>query len=543
MSLLDAPDELSRRLEVPAVPDPVSTHIKDVMPQADDGLAPSSWDGTAPLTAPEHPASGQDAAAREISADEESAGAVREGSAGVIGMGRRLARALGVDRAIAFTVMARGWSSVAGLATLTLIARFLSPAEQGFYYTFYSLVAMQIVFELGFSVVILQAASHEAAHLEIRETGEVIGPEREHGRLASVLKKSVHWYTAAAALMFCTLLPTGLVFFRHAAAKSSADVHFAGPWALIVLASACTFQIDPLFSFLEGCGYVPEVARTRLRQSVFGTVLGWSALLLHHGLYAPGCMILGQAIAGGGFLFSRRRLLTGLLRKPVGPDQRINWGAELWPFQWRIAVSWLCGYFTFQLFNPILMNFRGPVEAGQMGMTLNVCGTLSQMAVAWMNTKAAPFGRMIARKEYRRLDTVFSMALLQSTGAAVVACGAVWLIVEWMLHHGVRVHGGLLANRLLPPLPLALLFAGTVGNIVVFGEALYLRAHKQEKFMVNSILGAAYIVPLAVWLGRMHGTHGGAWGIAVAYALGTGVIGLGYGSYTFFKWRRIWHAA
>lgn len=459
------------------------------------------------------------------------------------GLARRLARALGIDRAIAFTVLARGWSSLAGIGTLTLIARFLSPAEQGFYYTFYSLVALQIVFELGFSVVILQTASHEAAHLQISPEGVITGPEEPHCRLASVLQKSVRWYTIAAVLMAVTLVPVGLAFFRHAAARPGGNaVHFGWPWLLVVLASSCTFQIDPLFSFLEGCGYVPEVARTRLRQSITGTALGWGAFLLHRGLFAPGCMIFGQAVAGFWLLWTRRGVLLPLLRHTTSRF-RIDWRAEVWPFQWRIAVSWLAGYITSQLFNPILMNYRGPVEAGQMGMSLNVCGTLSSMAIAWMNTKAAPFGRMIAREEYGVLDRTFFRALWQSTLAAVLACGFVWSAVAWLGMRGVRLHGVLLAGRLLAPLPLAMLFFGTVGNIVVFAEALYLRAHKKEKFMANSIAGALYIAPLAYLLGRWQNPHGGAWGIAAAYALGTLIIGLGYGTYTFLRWRRIWHAA
>ncbi len=458
------------------------------------------------------------------------------------GLARRLARSLGVDRAIAFTVLARGWSSLAGIGTLTLIARFLSPAEQGFYYTFYSLVAMQIVFELGFSVVILQTASHEAAHLHIAPDGTVTGPAEPHSRLASVLQKSVRWYTVAAVLMAVTLVPVGLAFFRHAAARPGGNtVHFALPWLLVVLASSCTFQIDPLFSFLEGCGYVPEVARTRLRQSLVGTALGWGAFLLHGGLFAPGCMIFGQALAGGWFVWTRRGLLRPLLRHATA-SFAIDWRAEVWPFQWRIAVSWLAGYITSQLFNPILMNYRGPIQAGQMGMSLNVCGTLSSMAIAWMNTKAAPFGRMIARREYALLDRTFFRALWQSTLAAVLACGVVWLAVDWLGARGIRFHGVLLASRLLAPVPLALLFFGTVGNIVVFAEALYLRAHKQEKFMANSIAGALYIAPLAYLLGKWQDPHGGAWGIAAAYALGTLIIGLGYGTYTFLRWRRVWHA-
>lgn len=49
---------------------------------------------------------------------------------------------LGIDNAIAFTILGRGWASAAGLITVALIARFLSPAEQGYYYTFGSLVAL-----------------------------------------------------------------------------------------------------------------------------------------------------------------------------------------------------------------------------------------------------------------------------------------------------------------------------------------------------------------------------------------------------------------
>src|SRR5579872_5549471 len=91
---------------------------------------------------------------------------------------------LGLDRAVGFSVLARFWSSAAGLVTVALIARFLSPAEQGYYYTLGSLVALQIIFELGFSFVILQMASHERAHLEISRIGTITGNPVSHARLA-----------------------------------------------------------------------------------------------------------------------------------------------------------------------------------------------------------------------------------------------------------------------------------------------------------------------------------------------------------------------
>src|SRR5215472_18270418 len=120
---------------------------------------------------------------------------------------------LGLDRAVGFSVLARFWSSAAGLVTVALIARFLSPAEQGYYYTFGSLVAIQIVFELGFSFVILQLASHERSCLHISDDHEITGDPIAHARLASVLQKSVRWYSVGAFLVAATLIPSGFYFF------------------------------------------------------------------------------------------------------------------------------------------------------------------------------------------------------------------------------------------------------------------------------------------------------------------------------------------
>ena len=208
-----------------------------------------------------------------------------------------LRHVLGVDRAVGFTVLARFWSSSAGLVTVALIARFLSPAEQGYYYTFGSLVAMQMVFELGFSFVILQLASHERAQLSISSSYEITGDTIAHARLASVVQKSVRWYSVAAALLALTLLPVGFYFF-HTHQQGQA-VSWFSPWCLDAVMAVVNFQVDPLLSFLEGCGYVANVARLRFVQPVTGSFLAWMALISHHGLFAPAMMLLGMAFCFG----------------------------------------------------------------------------------------------------------------------------------------------------------------------------------------------------------------------------------------------------
>lgn len=444
----------------------------------------------------------------------------------------QLKHLLGLDRAIVFTVMARFWSAAAGVVTVLLIARFLTPREQGYYYTFSSLVALQIVFELGFSFVILQLAAHERAQLTFLPDGLIEGNAVSHSRLASVLQKSVRWYSVAAVLMAAALLPAGLLFFtthQH----DGAEVAWKFPWCLLVVVAILTFQLDPVFSFLEGCGSVAQVARMRLGQAILGSLLAWTAMATHHGLFSPAMMILGQATVGLAFVLTspRRPLLKGLLLFRVG-EHTIGWRREIWPFQWRIAISWLCGYFIFQLFNPVLFAYQGPVAAGRMGMSLSISSSIGAVAIAWMNTKASPFGNLVARGEIAVLDKLFFRTLWQST--LLLAAGITTFFLILILGSGSFPK---LAIRVLPPWAFALLLLTTIMNHIVFSEALYLRAHKREPFLIQAVMVAILLGCTTLILGKYWGANA----VTVGYFMIGGVFGLASGTYIFFSKRREWH--
>jgi len=72
-----------------------------------------------------------------------------------------LSSKLGIDKAIGFTVVARFIQGVGGFVSLFLIAAYLTSEEQGFYYTFGSILAIQIFFELGLGGIINQYTAHE----------------------------------------------------------------------------------------------------------------------------------------------------------------------------------------------------------------------------------------------------------------------------------------------------------------------------------------------------------------------------------------------
>lgn len=434
----------------------------------------------------------------------------------------------GLDRAIAFTVLARGWAAIAGAVTVLLIAKFLSPAEQGYYFTFSSLVAVQVVFELGFSFVLLQLAAHERTLLTFHPDGTVTGDVVAFARIASILQKSVKWYSRAAVLMAATLLPLGFYFFTtHQAGTVQ---HWRTAWVLLVIATAATFQINPVFSYFEGCGFVAEVARLRFSQAFFAGICAWSALISHHGLYAPAATLGGQAIVGGVWLFWRRPLLKNLLSHEVG-DQQISWKTEIWPFQWRIAISWLSGYFIYQIFSPVLFAYQGAVAAGQMGMSITLMMSIGTIALAWMNTKASPFGSLVAQRNFSKLDHLFFRTLKQSTLFLMASDLVLFGALLWS-----EVHFPHLASRVLPPRGFALLLAAGVANHIVFCQALYLRAHKREPFMGLSLFTGILVTSSTYILGRYTTLEAVAWGF-----LSASVIFAVTATYIFVSKRREWH--
>jgi hypothetical protein len=265
-------------------------------------------------------------------------------------------------------------------------------------------------------------------------------------------------------------------------------------------------------------------------QSAAGSLLAWTVLIHHRGLFAPSMMLFGMASASLVWLSGKRKLLLGLLRYNAGLH-KIRWNQEVWPFQWRIAVSWLSGYFLFWIFNPVLFAFRGPVEAGRMGMSLSLANAIQAIAVSWVSTKSAPFGTLIARKEYRRLDQTFFQALWQSF--AVSLAGA---LVAWLGCVYLNLRHFSFAQRLLGPVSLGILLLYMIVNVVIYAEAYYLRAHKREVFFVNSVVGAIAVTVCTFIFGRRYGAPG----IVVSTCL-LNWGGLVWATYKFRKYRRMWH--
>lgn len=451
----------------------------------------------------------------------------------------RLLRFAGVDRAIGYGVLARLWQVIAGPVSMIVIATNLSREQQGFYFTINSLLALQLFFELGLTGVIATFVSHEFVDLTWGNRGTITGDPRSLRRLEDILAKTTLWFCVAAVLLIVFLIPAGLLFFSQGK-QAVTDFSWRLPWILAVAGTAGNLMVTPFFSVMMGSGDVANVNKREMLGAFLGPMLSWSVLLLHGGLFAAPAVTFGNLLVSWLYLCRQKPELLKKawrcikeIRRAKAQEERVSWRGEIWPLQWKIALSWISGYFLFQLFNPVLFHYHGAVVAGQMGMTLSASNALMGVCITWMSAKSPEFGKLIAQQEWRRLDALFFRTLSRSTAISILGAVGGWSVI-WYLQGHFKI-----GARFIPASDAAFLLAAVCIVIVIFGLATYLRAHKQEPFMVLSISNAL-LQGSAIWI---MGKYFASRGVSMAYFAVSLCFGLPYAVIIWQRCRRKWHAS
>ncbi|HNY29697.1 MAG TPA: hypothetical protein PKO15_02310 [Fibrobacteria bacterium] len=439
---------------------------------------------------------------------------------------------VGIDQAVFYTAGAKLFQAMVQFAVLGALAKNLSPYEQGYYYTFQSVLALQIFFELGMTSVLIQATSHEAAPLDLAG-GERVPESSEAGRrLASLLHYLVRWYLTASVLFFVCVLIVGVVFFE----KSQGGLQmqqWVGAWLLSTLMTAVSMVFQAIVAFSEGIGRISLAAKVRAVQGVCTVLTLFVAMTFGLGLYSPGAALFVGLFAGGAMLWKANKNVLLEIWRQMDPDLKIHWTKDLWGFQWRMALSWVSGYLIFQFSTPVVFKLLGSVEAGKYGITQQVVNGISALSMAWATTRQARWGRWIAMNDRFALDADFRATLKRTFAVnallAVVFVG-VMEIGRWFFP--------IYTDRFAPLSVTIVLLSCGAANQIIFTQATYLRAHKQEPFLWVSIAGA-----VLVGVGSFVFAHMGILAVATVYLFSTLVVGLGAGTWIFVSKKREWQRA
>jgi membrane protein CcdC involved in cytochrome C biogenesis len=403
----------------------------------------------------------------------------------------------GLDFHVLVTLLFRGWVVLAGGATALLLPIWLSPAEQGYYFTFASLLALQVFFELGLNQIIMQLVSHEVAHLAEDDQGRLRGEAAHVDRLSSLARLIRRWYGSAALLFALVGGSVGGLFFAQRASEPMAG--WLGIWSVLVCSTAANLWLSPNLAVMEGCGKIGQVARLRLVQSVLGYGLLWLALLMGAGLWSAAALPVVSAACTGYWIVFHGHTLRWLADRSSDPKHQVHWQTDVLPLQWRIGLSWASGYLIFNLFTPMVFSRYGAAEAGRLGLALTLFAALSTIGMSWVNAKAPNFTMHIARGQRAELNAQFRSLFVRSTVFIALACAGVVLAALYGKHIGLP-----LMERIAAPAVLAVLAVTTTVNAMVYSMAIYMRAHREEPMLLQSIV-VGLLIAVSVYIGSVFG--------------------------------------
>jgi O-antigen/teichoic acid export membrane protein len=447
---------------------------------------------------------------------------------------KKIASKIGLDKAIMFTSSSSILNALGSVISVILVVKYLTGVEQGFYYTFGSIAAIQVFFDLGLNGIIVQYVAHEASNLKWKSDHKISGESKYISRLSSLLHFGVKWYLLFASILLISLISVGFIFFTKYD-SSHGIISWKAPWILLAIGTCFNLILSPIIAFIQGLGKVKEIAKIQFIALFFKLSILWGGLILGAKLYVIGLNSLTGVFILAVILFSNyRKILIDIWITAI--VEKVHYRKEIFPYQWKIAISWISGYFIFQLFNPVLFATDGAVVAGQMGITLAALNGILSLSLAWITTKVPLFSGLIAQKEYSRLDHIFNKTLKQSAVINFAALAFMMMMIFLLRLFNIELSGKPIGNRFLNYIPMVLMMIPVFLNQFIAAWATYLRCHKKEPFLIISIVGGVLCLLSTVILGSYFGVIG----VSSGYCLIT--ISLFPWGYYIFKTKRLeWH--
>jgi O-antigen/teichoic acid export membrane protein len=176
--------------------------------------------------------------------------------------------------------------------------------------------------------------------------------------------------------------------------------------------------------------------------------------------------------------------------------------------------------------------FHGPVYSGKVGITITLVMAIFNMSNIWMYTITPRMNMLISQKSWDNLDRLFKRRLYLSLGTYLLISIGVFIFLalfgkSWIIPK--------ITARFLPVTSLIILLVCYFLQLIINSWALYLRGHKQEPYVVPSLLSAVWIAVVTYLAGRFVSPAWFFLGFLTSYIWGLPVTHIIYRKYR-IKW-------
>jgi O-antigen/teichoic acid export membrane protein len=371
-----------------------------------------------------------------------------------------------------------------GLITALIVTMYLSPEEQGYFYTMASILSAYTLLDLGLSNLLVQISAKHFTKLKWSEDREISPNDNNRVRFLSFVNQSFRWYLYTGFLTLL-LIPIGFIYFRYA--HTIPTLNWQAPWTFIVLCLALCMPIIGIMSILEGSHRIIEVYTLRIVHYSLGACLAWLMLFSGYGLFA---LAMPPLAIFGVLTYWLTKNYHHLTKEIFNAERLFDWKKEVGSLHKRVATTWIGNYLFLHVPTPIIFYFLGPEKAGQFGLSMTIANVLAAIATSQITSIVPKYTHLVEEQDFKGAENLFMKYLMVSIKYSI---GGVFLFTLFTYSMANSPH----LNRLLPwneLLILLLALAAFHGTSIM---ASYFRAYGKEptaKFNLYGILFALFIM-------------------------------------------------
>jgi hypothetical protein len=391
-------------------------------------------------------------------------------------------------------LICRGTQAASGLILLYVVTKFFSQLEQGYYYLFVSITALQLFFDLGLNVVIINLVSHEWAVIERCSQNDSAQAQIARSRLESLFLFSIKWYGIGSLLLMSLFYFVGTYFFYN---KGLPPSQWHTQWIAHLLFSSLSFAISPILAVLEGCNKVASVNLFRAIQVALSYTFFYLSASNNLGLTSiaafSGSMLFLAIIY---VVVINYKFLVELLS--CKGTHKVSWINEIFSLQGKISIQAIFSYLGYYALTPLVFHLHGAGAAGQLGLSLQVGMTIILLSTTFVSAKVPAYGILYANG----LAKLAHQKWKKDTSLAVLF--AFFLTTILFLIQKVQSPSMLatMLDRGLPSISSLLIYIGACALVGVQAIAALTRANKKEILTTIGVLSPILIIVLSMFLSR-----------------------------------------
>lgn len=310
-----------------------------------------------------------------------------------------------LDETVFFVLASRVLNSLVGLISIYFIFRFLSPVEQGHYYTFISLVGFSVFFEFGLSTLIIQTVSHALVKSNIKSITKVPVNKKNH-LFFNTVKNLYIFSLLLSGVMLLGMLLIGIFIFGHLSNLIIA-------WSILAVLISINFLINTGLNIIEGMGKIVEVAKIRFFSMLFSAPILWISFYFGLNVFAISLQLFASLLIFAIWLIRRYRFFFYYAFESKGKIKLKKFIQSILPLQSKLTVSFFSNYLNFQGFVPLVYLISSSEFAGKFGVTIQALMAINGFAITWVNSKfsylsnlAAKNSKVILQLEFKRFFVV-----------------------------------------------------------------------------------------------------------------------------------------